>query len=44
MRSAAEAARQRTASHAMLDLLLDGLGPWLAAEYTAVHGERTTPG
>ncbi|MDQ1006239.1 hypothetical protein QFZ82_000724 [Streptomyces sp. V4I23] len=24
----------------VLSLLIDDLGPWLAAEYTAVHGER----
>ncbi len=43
MRTAAEAARQPTFAPQVLDLLLDGLGPWLAAEYTAVHGEKTSP-
>ena len=44
MRRAAEAARQPTPAPEVLELLLDGLGPWLAAEYTAVHGEKTAPG
>ena len=25
---------------AVLTTLIDDLGPWLAAEYTAVHGEK----
>jgi hypothetical protein len=40
MRTAAEAARQPTSAPEVLDLLLDGLGSWLAAEYTAVHGQK----
>lgn len=40
MRSAAEAARQPTSAPQVLNLLLDGLGEWLAAEYTAVHGQK----
>jgi predicted nucleotidyltransferase len=40
MRRAAEAARQPTPAPQVLDLLLDGLGEWLAAEYTAVHGQK----
>ncbi|PCG85757.1 nucleotidyltransferase [Streptomyces sp. WZ.A104] len=41
MRSAAAAAA-RTASPdpGLLRLFLDDLGPWLAAEYTAVHGKK----
>lgn len=40
MRTAAEAARQPTPAPEVLGLLLDGLGSWLAAEYTAVHGQK----
>jgi predicted nucleotidyltransferase len=40
MRVAAATARTPSADPAVLALLLDDLGPWLAAEYTAVHGEK----
>ncbi|WP_020418336.1 hypothetical protein [Amycolatopsis sp. ATCC 39116] len=40
MRTAAVTAREPTATPAILDMLIDDLGPWLAAEYTAIHGER----
>ncbi|WP_035796712.1 nucleotidyltransferase domain-containing protein [Kitasatospora mediocidica] len=40
MRAAALAARTPTADRAVLDLLVDDLGPWLAAEYTRVHGTK----
>jgi hypothetical protein len=38
MRVAAAAGRTPSADSAVLHMLLDDLGPWLAAEYTAVHG------
>jgi uncharacterized protein len=41
MRIAATISRTPTADPAVLSTLIDGLGPWLAAEYTAVHGEKT---
>ncbi|GHF12977.1 hypothetical protein GCM10017786_53730 [Amycolatopsis deserti] len=41
MRTAAATAREPTADPAILKMLIDDLGPWLAAEYTATHGERT---
>ncbi|MEY9839807.1 nucleotidyltransferase [Streptacidiphilus sp. EB103A] len=41
MRLAAATARTPTADPAVLAMLIDDLGPWLAAEYTAVHGEKT---
>jgi len=41
MRRAAAIARVSTADTSSLGMLLDDLGPWLAAEYIAVHGERT---
>lgn len=41
MRLAAGIAVAPTADPGDLELLLDELGPWLAAEYTAVHGEKT---
>jgi predicted nucleotidyltransferase len=41
MRLAAAAARTPTADPAVLAMLIDDLGPWLAAEYSAVHGEKT---
>ncbi|QMU73531.1 nucleotidyltransferase domain-containing protein [Streptacidiphilus sp. P02-A3a] len=41
MRLAAGIAVAPTADLAGLGLLLDELAPWLAAEYTAVHGEKT---
>ncbi|MFF4652941.1 nucleotidyltransferase [Streptomyces sp. NPDC001380] len=40
MRLAAATARTPTADPAVLSALLDGLAPWLAAEYTAVHGPK----
>ncbi|MEU8923014.1 nucleotidyltransferase [Kitasatospora sp. NPDC048545] len=33
-------ARTADAERAVLAVLIDDLGPWLAAEYTAVHGEK----
>ena len=41
LRAAADAALSRTADRALLGMLTDDLGPWLAAEYTAVHGRKT---
>jgi hypothetical protein len=40
MRAAAAVARVPSADPALLVMLIDDLGPWLAAEYTAVHGEK----
>ncbi|MFX4292532.1 nucleotidyltransferase [Streptomyces bohaiensis] len=40
MRTAAAAGRTPTGDPAVLAMLLDDLGPWLAAEYTAVHGRK----
>ena len=40
MRRAAAIARTPSADPAVLTTLIDDLGPWLAAEYTAVHGEK----
>lgn len=40
MRLAAATARTPTTDPAVIRLLVDDLGPWLAAEYTAVHGEK----
>jgi uncharacterized protein len=37
---AAAVARVPSADPALLGMLIDDLGPWLAAEYTAVHGEK----
>jgi hypothetical protein len=37
---AAAVARTPSADPAVLTMLIDDLGPWLAAEYTAVHGEK----
>ncbi|MFE6186928.1 nucleotidyltransferase domain-containing protein [Streptomyces sp. NPDC056465] len=37
---AASAGRAPSPDPAALALLIDDLGPWLAAEYTAVHGEK----
>jgi hypothetical protein len=39
-RSAAVAARTPTADHALLGMLINDLGPWLAGEYLAVHGQK----
>lgn len=41
MRAAAVTARTPTADLAAIRTLMDDLGPWLAAEYTAAHGEKT---
>ncbi|MFI6690532.1 nucleotidyltransferase domain-containing protein [Streptomyces sp. NPDC050433] len=40
MRTAASVGRAPSADRAVLGMLIDDLGPWLAAEYTAVHGEK----
>jgi hypothetical protein len=40
MRAAAAAARTPAASSSELSMLVNDLGPWLAAEYTAVHGRK----
>lgn len=40
MRAAATVARAPSADRAVLGMLIDGLGPWLAEEYTAVHGVK----
>ncbi|MGI5523788.1 hypothetical protein ACQEUX_23045 [Micromonospora sp. CA-259024] len=40
MRSAAKIGRAPSADPAVLRQLIDDLGPWLAAEYAAVHGEK----
>ncbi|MGH3401468.1 MAG: nucleotidyltransferase domain-containing protein [Streptosporangiaceae bacterium] len=40
MRAAATAGRVPSANPAVLRMLIDDLGPWLASEYTAVHGEK----
>jgi hypothetical protein len=40
MRAAAATARTPTDDPAVLTMLTDDLGPWLAAEYTATHGEK----
>lgn len=40
MRTAAAVGRAPSADPAVLGALIDDLGPWLAAEYTAVHGEK----
>lgn len=40
MRAAAAAARVPSADPDVLAMLIDDLGPWLAAEYAAVHGEK----
>ena len=41
MRAAAAAARTPTADRALLNMLINDLGPWLAGEYLAVHGPKT---
>jgi uncharacterized protein len=41
MRAAAATARTPTSDPAVLSMLIDDLGPWLATEYTATHGEKT---
>ncbi|MEU9357153.1 nucleotidyltransferase domain-containing protein [Streptomyces sp. NPDC048301] len=40
MLTAAAAGRTPSADTALLRMLIDDLGPWLAAEYTAVHGTK----
>ena len=40
LRRAAVIARTPSADPAVLTMLIDDLGPWLAAEYTAVHGTK----
>ncbi|MFC9328108.1 nucleotidyltransferase domain-containing protein [Kitasatospora sp. NPDC057015] len=40
LRLAADLARRPGADRAALTVLIDDLGPWLAAEYTAVHGVK----
>jgi hypothetical protein len=37
---AADEARAPAARRELLAMLVDDLGPWLAAEYTAVHGRK----
>ena len=41
MRVAAAVARTRIADRVALTMLIDDLGPWLAAEYLVVHGRKT---
>jgi hypothetical protein len=41
MELAAEAAQATTADRGALGMLIDDLGPWLAAEYLATHGRKT---
>ncbi|MFF0066549.1 nucleotidyltransferase [Streptomyces sp. NPDC005279] len=41
MRIAAATGRTPSADPAVLSMLIDDLGPWLAAEYTVVHGQKT---
>lgn len=40
MRTAAALGRSPSAPPAVLGMLIEDLGPWLAAEYLAVHGEK----
>ncbi|MGW5446813.1 nucleotidyltransferase [Streptomyces asiaticus] len=40
MRVSAATGRTFSADPAVLSMLIDDLGPWLAAEYTSVHGEK----
>ncbi|KIH98775.1 nucleotidyltransferase [Streptomonospora alba] len=42
MQIAAATARTPTTDPEVISMLIDDLGPWLAAEYTAVHGEKTS--
>lgn len=42
MRIAAVTGRAPSTNSAVLEMLVDDLGPWLAAEYTAVHGEKAS--
>ncbi|MFI1395859.1 nucleotidyltransferase [Streptomyces sp. NPDC020681] len=41
MRVAAATARIPTADPAVLTMFIDHLGPWLATQYTIVHGQKT---
>lgn len=41
MAAAAAAARATTADREVLGMLIDDLGPWLAAEYLSTHGRKT---
>ncbi len=41
MRLAAATGRTPSADPAVLGTLIDDLGPWLATEYTTMHGEKT---
>jgi hypothetical protein len=44
MAAAAAIGRAPAADREVLTMLVDDLGPWLAAEYTAVHGRKTPRG
>ncbi|GAA2244634.1 nucleotidyltransferase domain-containing protein [Kitasatospora cystarginea] len=44
MRTALTVARTRSGDAALLTMLVEELAPWLAAEYTAVHGEKAPRG
>jgi predicted nucleotidyltransferase len=44
MAAAAAIGRAPAADRAVLIMLIDDLGPWLAAEYAAVHGRKTPRG
>jgi predicted nucleotidyltransferase len=44
MQVAAAVARTPTADLAVLRMLIDDLGPWLASEYRAVHGQKAARG
>jgi uncharacterized protein len=44
MQLAAAVARTPTADRSLLSTLVNDLGPWLAAEYVAVHGRKTPRG
>ncbi|GAA4947087.1 nucleotidyltransferase domain-containing protein [Yinghuangia aomiensis] len=41
MHQAATVARTASSDPAVLTMLIEDLGPWLAAEYTTVHGHKT---
>lgn len=41
MKAAAQAAKAPTVDRSVLGMLIGDLGPWLAAEYLAVHGRKT---
>ena len=44
MQAAAAVAHTPTADSSVLGMLINDLAPWLAAEYTAVHGRKTPRG